>query len=258
MIRHLFHQVETALEEWAHLAAILLSRLVGNAALITPPKATGSRFRHLELVALQEFMALLILVLREAKIKQQLLPFEEAVSQEELNTTASKLNRAYRGLSVAQIMAKGGELRSLEEQVSKAVLSMMQAEDEQEYEQPYLEGLHQMLSQPEFVRSDKVLDILGIFEDRSLLRAVLPRVPAGATVEVIIGGENKEEAMRQCSVVASSYGVPGKVSGAIGVVGPTRMHYARAISTVRYMSSIMSRLTRELYSIENEGEDYVS
>jgi heat-inducible transcriptional repressor len=255
MIYDLFHQVERALEKWAHLAAMLLSRLVGNAALITPPKATDSRFRHLELVALQEFLALLVLVLREARIKQQLLPFEEAVSQDELSTIVNRLNQAYHGLTASQIWAKGAELYSLEEQVTKAVLAVMQAEDEQEYEQPYLDGLRHMLSQPEFVRSDKLLDMLEVFEDKGLLRAVLPRMPASEAVQVIIGGENKEEAMHQCSVVISGYGVPGKVSGAIGVVGPTRMHYARTISTVRYMSSMMSSLTRELYSMEGGNED---
>ena len=66
-------------------------------------------------------------------------------------------------------------------------------------------------------------------------------------IQVIIGSENKEETLRECSVVVSSYGVPGGATGAIGVIGPTRMPYAHAISAVRYLSSVMSELASKLY-----------
>lgn len=63
---------------------------------------------------------------------------------------------------------------------------------------------------------------------------------------MVIGAENTENAMKECSVVLTQYGIPGDVRGALGVVGPTRMQYGRAISAVRYMSSLMSGLVAEL------------
>ena len=53
------------------------------------------------------------------------------------------------------------------------------------------------------------------------------------------------EAMRACSVVVGAYGAPGMASGALAVLGPVRMRYPRAISTVRYMSNVMSELLSE-------------
>jgi len=76
----------------------------------------------------------------------------------------------------------------------------------------------------------------------------LPHTLAEGGVQVIIGAENREDAMRDCSIVVTQYGIPGEVSGALGVLGPTRMQYGRAISAVRYMGSLMSGLVAELHS----------
>jgi heat-inducible transcriptional repressor len=66
-------------------------------------------------------------------------------------------------------------------------------------------------------------------------------------VQVFIGRENKEKAMRDCSVIVTRYGIPGEVGGALGVMGPIRMEYDRAIPTVRFLSKVMSELVGDLY-----------
>jgi heat-inducible transcriptional repressor len=113
-IRHLFHQVETDMEEWVQLAAAILSRVARNLALVTFPKASLSRLRHMELVTIQEFLALLIVVLKEAKLKKQILPLDQATSQEGLSMIANKLNAAFEGMTSWQIAAKRLELSPLE------------------------------------------------------------------------------------------------------------------------------------------------
>ena len=70
---------------------------------------------------------------------------------------------------------------------------------------------------------------------------------------MIIGKENKAEAIQNCSVVISQYGLPDEAIGTIGVVGPTRMPYARTISTVSYLSSVLSQLVAELYGRKPKG-----
>lgn len=251
-IRHQFHQVETDLEEWVQLAAATLARMVQNVALVTFPKATLSRFRRMELVAIQEFLALLIVVLQEAKIKKQMLPLDEALSQEELSAIANKLNAAFEGLSGWQITAKRLELSAMEEQVVQTLVRIMQAEDDQHCDDPYLDGLRHILSQPEFADGASVLRIMEVFEDRSLLKAILPQAMVEAGVQVVIGEENMQEAMRHCSVVLGRYGVLGEATGVVGVVGPTRMRYGQAISIVRYLGQVMSELVAGLHGERTE------
>ncbi len=241
-IRKLFHEVEEEFERWLKLAATIAARLVRNAALVTSPKPRQCRFRHLELVALQEFVALVVLVLSEAILKRQLLSFEESVAQERLTRVANKLNVAYSGLSSSEISTKKLELSSEEEQVTEAVIDIMAVEDELEYEQPYLEGLRLMLGQPEFAHKDRMWSIMELMETKEWLSSAFARQSSDVGVRVVIGEENRDETLRDLSLVFSRYGIPGQVGGTIGVIGPTRMDYRRAISTVGYMSEILSDL----------------
>ena len=64
-------------------------------------------------------------------------------------------------------------------------------------------------------------------------------------VQVLIGGEGTWEELRDCSIVLSRYGAPGLATGAVGVLGPTRMAYGRTISTVRFISGLLSDLVVE-------------
>jgi heat-inducible transcriptional repressor len=250
LISHLFHQVESELGRWLSLAATLVAKLAQNMAVVTMPKLTGCQFKHLELIALQDSLALVVLVLHGAKIKQQLMNFDQIISQPELSAIAGKLNEAYSGLAESQILAKARGLSSIEQQVTDCLLKIMQAEDAQEYEEPYLDGLHFMLNQPEFANSHQMLPLMELVEDRKLLRIIIPKGLGTHGVQVIIGKENKAEVIHNYSVIISRYGLPKEAVGTIGVIGPTRMPYARAISTVDYLSSVLSGLVAELYGRE--------
>jgi heat-inducible transcriptional repressor len=241
-IRELFREVEEEFEQWLKLAATIVARLVRNAALVTFPKPRQCRFKRLELVALQEFAALMVLVLSEAILKRQPLSFEEAVTQERLTAMANKLNAAYSGLTSSEILVKKLKLTREEEQITDVVIDIMAAEDEMEYEQPHLEGLRLMLGQPEFAQKDKMLSIMELMETKEWLSSALAQRSGEVGVQVMIGEENRDEILRDLSLVFSNYGVPGQIGGTIGVIGPTRMDYRRAISTVDYMSEVLSGL----------------
>lgn len=254
LISHLFHQVEKETEKWLSLAATILAQLVQNMAVVTMPKPADCKFKHMELLSLQDSLALVVLVLYGAKVKQKLIYFEQVVSQPELTIITNKLNAAYSGLNSQQIAAEDRELTPTEQQVTAHLLEMMQTEDKQEYEEPYLDGLHFMLNQPEFTHSDRLLTLVNLFEHRTLLKAILPRELSRSAVHVVIGKENQAEAIQDYSVVLSQYGLPEEATGTIGVVGPTRMPYSHTIPTVAYLSSLLSGLVARLYGKEEVGE----
>jgi heat-inducible transcriptional repressor len=247
LISHLFHQVEREMEEWLSLAATLTAQLVQNVAIVAMPKTSHCQFKHLELVALRESLALVVLVLQGARLKQQLLTFDKAIAQSELTKIANKLNKTYTGLSRDKISAKKLKLSPAEKQVTECLLKIMQAEDEHEFEPSRLDGLHFTLNQPEFRQGQRVLNLMELVERRDLLKSVAPEELGSEGVQVIIGKENKAQAIQDCSVVISRYGLPEEAVGIMGVVGPTRMPYARTISTVGYLSSVLNRLVAELY-----------
>jgi heat-inducible transcriptional repressor len=247
LIRHLFHQVEGELEKWLSLAATLTAQLAQNIAVVAMPKPSKLRLKHLEVIALQEELALVIVVLHGARIRQQLITFEQAIAQPELANMTAKLNAAYSDLTQTEIPAKKIGLSPAEQPLYDCLLRMMQAEDEPESERSYLDGLHFVLNQPEFHEAQRVLALMELVERRRLLRTITPEDMSRHGVQVIIGKENKAKAMQNCSVVISQYGLPEEAMGTISVVGPTRMPYARTISTVNYLSLVLSQLIAELY-----------
>ncbi|HEX7364177.1 MAG TPA: heat-inducible transcriptional repressor HrcA [Dehalococcoidia bacterium] len=241
-IRKLFREVEKEFEKWLKLAAVITASLAKNAALVTVPKPRQCRFKHLELVALQESMALMVLVLSEAILKRQLLSFRESITQERLAPVCNKLNAVLSGLTSSEISAMKLDLRAEEAQVIEAVIEMMSAEDDLEYEQPYLEGLRLMLGQPEFAEKNRMLSIMELMETREWLSSAFGRRSDRLGVQIVIGEENRNATLHDLSLVFSPYGIPDRMGGTIGIIGPTRMDYRRAISTVEYISKILSDL----------------
>ena len=246
-IAHLFHQVEAETEQWLSLAATLLAQLVKNVALVTMPKQADCKFKHMELLSMQDTQALVIVVLYGARLKQKLITFDQTVTQPTLTMISAKLNAALSGLTYQQITEKEMELTPVEKQVVDHLVEMMQDEDKQEYEEPYFDGWHFMLNQPEFARSERMSNLMELAEQRGLLRVIVPKRLNRRGVHVVIGKENRAEAIQDYSVVISQYGIPDEATGTIGVVGPTRMAYSHTIPTVDYLSSVLTSLVAGLY-----------
>jgi heat-inducible transcriptional repressor len=244
---HLFHQVERDLEKWLSLAATLLAQQAKNIAVITSPRPSGCRFKHMELLSLQDSLALMVLVLHGARVKEQLITFDETVPQSSLAVISNKFNDEFSGLNREQIMGKESELSPTEEQIKDVLSRMMQDEDEQEYEEPYLDGFHFMLSQPEFTHSDRMCGLMELVERRRLIKTIIPKELENQKVTVTIGRENEDETFHSYSIVTSKYGISNEAAGTVSVLGPTRMPYGHTIPTVNYLSKILSELMSGLY-----------
>lgn len=247
-IRNLFLEATEELDRWLKLAAALMSRLVNSAALVTLPRAKRSKFKHMELVSLHDFMALMVLVLNEATLKQHLLTFEEAMSQDQLTKLANKLNEKFSGLGKIKLESMKKELSSEEKLVLDTIVQIMASEEQIESEEPYLDGLRLMLSQPEFTKQERMLRILELMEARDWFRTMIKRQVEDDKVKVVIGEESGNQELKELSLVFSRYGIPRRIGGTVGVIGPTRMDYGRAISTVGFISEMLSYLLGEVYS----------
>src|SRR3989304_1439005 len=81
-IRHQFHQLRAAQEDWMHLASSILAKVVENAAVVTTPRSAACRIKHIELVSLHDELALLVLVLDQSRLNQQTRSEERRVGKE--------------------------------------------------------------------------------------------------------------------------------------------------------------------------------
>ncbi len=241
-IRHQFHQAAGETAEWARLAAAVLAARLSYVSVVTAPQALRPRLLSLQLVSLHDFVALLVLVLQETQVLQHRLTLDRPLSQDELSDVGARLNSLYAGRTIDEIRAMQIEHLSLEADAVRAALDLMESEEADSLGEAYLEGLRDMLREPEFAEGDRMLALMDLLGRSNLAKAIPLEQAGDEEVTTIIGSEHPQDAMQQCSVVISRYGGPGRLRGTISVVGPTRMHYPRAVSMVRYVSSIMEEL----------------
>jgi heat-inducible transcriptional repressor len=240
-IRRFFHEAEQEPEAWARLAVSILTKKLEGIAIATLPRAQVCRFRYADLVALQDALVLLVLVLQDGEIKKRVFSVAEAVSQDQLTAWTNRINATCHGLSYQQIGRRNLDLSPIEEEIAEVIMQIMESEDRHEHEQFFLDGWRYLVRQTSFVKGKRMLDLVEALEERSVLVSLLQSLRNESGIKVTIGNENEEQALRDCSVILSNYGVEER-RGAIGVIGPTRMPYSTAIPTVDYVSAVMSDL----------------
>lgn len=248
LIRHQFHQARLDMEQWMKLAAAVLAHTTNAASVITLPHEINCRVKHIELIGINEGMALIVLVLQQGLVKQQLIRAASPIpTQEQLNGTAHKLNVYFAGLDRLEIVNRPTELSVWEGHIREVVVEMMQRVDGRSASDLYRDGLLHILRQPDFAEAEAIRQIVEIMEERSLIERIATEISSSRGVQVIIGGEGRWQEISDVSLVMASYGVEGRAAGIMGVVGPMRMSYGRAISAVRFMAGLMSHLLEDVY-----------
>ncbi len=244
-IRHQFHQTERAMEQWFQLAAAVLAHSVSNFAVVTSPHSTETRLRHVQLVPLHELSALCVVVLNEARIRQQVLAFRDPVNEETLLSASNRINQQFGGLTQYELVRLPAAASEVDSVVSRAVLDLMD-EESLALGDVFRDGVREVLSQPEFSRSDRMLDIIDVLEQRTLSSAIPIRQLSQEGISVVIGSENNNESLRECSLVLARYGHAGGPTGVVAVLGPTRMRYSRTIPTVRYLATLLGDMMSQI------------
>ena len=252
-ISHQFFQSRPGVDHWMTLAASVLAHQSQGVSLVTAPHAETAKYKHVELISTQGRQVLMVLVMAGGEVSQQILTLAEPVSQERLSQTASRLNGILAGQSVAAIAALPARADALEQDILSLIIQDLRRAAQSVSGEIYTDGLTNVLSEPEFAELDDARRALKIFEERSTLQDLLARTTINSNVgglQVLVGGEGEWEELRQCSIVLARYGVPGLATGMLGVLGPMRMSYARAIPTVRYVAGLLSELVNDTIGSE--------
>ena len=253
--------LQAGMEQWMRRTAALLARSVRTASIVTPPISQTNSFKHLELISIQGRLALLVLVLNSGSVHQRMLTLAEPVPQNKLGEAAKRVNETCAGLGAQQVRLRSNNLPMLEREVAELTAELIENVDNNRSGFIYRDGLSQVIER--FADEEGAQQAIRILEERTVLNALLSdmldRLPEDADapvdVQVVIAGDGRYEDLNRLSMVLSRYGDPEKMSGAVGVLGPTHINYGRAISTVRYVSNLMTNVLATLY---HDGVDSAS
>jgi heat-inducible transcriptional repressor len=257
MIRHQFGQVELTSEHWFRLAASTLAANTGTAGLATTAKAEAARVRRVDLVTVQDRLALMMVAFREGTMKQTLLSLFMDTDQEQLNRIAGLLNVLAIDRTADEIEAALADLPTGDEAnddmdllrlTGQGLVRTMREFDATLIDDIFSDGLLNVMAAPEFDRTDKVRQVFAALENRAYLGSLVESVARAGSVQIFIGHENRSAEMQDVSLVLAPYGRVGRAVGAVGVLGPTRMPYAQAIASVEFVSDLMSELVEHLYA----------
>lgn len=250
MIRHQFSQVQLTSNEWLRLAASILATSTRSAAVVTQARARHARFGHIQLVDLADQARLVVLVLGDGNVVQRRLDraaVERAmagqpIGQADLDAAAATLNGELAGLSGPQVRRRTAKMPPLAAHVAEVAVQMLEESDSVAVEEVFTDGIVNVLEQPEFAEGAKLRGVLEVLQRSDFLEQLVPILSRKGGVTVIIGHENVNDAMHEVSLVFAPYGTEESALGLLGVLGPTRMPYPRAIPTVRYLATLMNEL----------------
>jgi len=251
-ITHQFYQSRQNIEQWLKLAASVLANQSQAASLVTAPRSEKAIFKHMELIATRGRQVLMVIVFMDGEIRQQFISLAESVPQERLSQIAGRLTGLCSRCNIDQASRLRGQLDALGQDILDILLAEKALVEKSATGEIYLDGMTNVLSEPEFSESDEARQALHILEERSLLESLLVSTVMNTDVggiQVLIGGEGGWDELRQCSVVLARYGDPNSLTGSIGVLGPIRMPYDRTISTVRFVANVLSDLVSDTLAI---------
>lgn len=234
----------TTVEDILQHTCRILSGMTHYLSVATPPAPEATSLHRVYLTPASPRHALLVMLFSTGQVEHRLVELGDGVGPGALERVANYLNAALRGAELEPLARRAlgdtpAELRSERlaiEKVYAAVTELARALSE---DRIFLEGTTHMLREREFHDVARLEQLLAALERRSVLFDVLSRALRGEDVTVVIGAEGPE-LMRDCSVVTSQYRIGDRVGGFIGVVGPTRMRYDRAVGAVRLMARNLS------------------
>jgi heat-inducible transcriptional repressor len=225
------------------------TRLTG--LLLAPPLAQ-TVIARVDLMPLEEDRALAMVTTDAGWITVREIALDPPLAAEEARAIGRELTRGFRDRSVEEIVAMESApadpldaLHTRARGVTEQIVAMLRGRT------LYVSGAINILDHPEFWDIEQTRALLRTFEQKERLADLMTSLSGDAGVRVTIGEENPMDAMRECTLITSTYMYRGQVLGILGVVGPRRLPYPEVMSivneTARQVTEALSRVRQDLY-----------
>jgi heat-inducible transcriptional repressor len=223
-------------------ASRLLSRLSRHVGFVLAPDLSRTSFLRIDLVRLAPLRILVVMVSLAGIVTNKVVDVEEDMTQDALQQCANYLNAHFQGMQLVEIRKRLLDLmrqeKALYDSLLKAVVSVgREAFSAEEGEgNLYLDGTGNILEGVSFEDLDRMRSLFRTFEEKSRLVKILNGCIAGTGVRVVIGHENPHPDLSQMALVATPCPIGGETGWGVGVMGSTRMEYARIMALVDYVA----------------------
>ena len=237
------------IEDALAAASAALSGLSQAAGVVLAPKQE-LRLKQLSLVPLSRERALAVLVGSDGSVENRIVSLDGATTPEALSEVANFINARLSGMTLADAQARLlAEIRDRREALDRAAAELvatgLAAWSEDHARRPVLivRGQSHLIDEAAAADLERVRSLLDELENRQEIARLLEQAREGPGCRIFIGSENRMFALSGSSVIAAPYrGSRGEVVGVVGVIGPTRLNYARVVPMVDFTAKALTRL----------------
>lgn len=244
--------IRREIEEAMRTTSETLSQVTNLLAVVSAPSLNAATIRHVEVLALQPEVAMVVVITSTGGVSKLFATFERPVDPGLLSWAGEYLRERLVGYGLGARMLQQRLVDPGLSEVERGFVARLvpafgelsaDAEDEL-----YVDGTARLFSAGQIEDAAQLQGLVGLLERRVSLLRVLRAAIGERDVYVRIGRENEIPAMRSLALVATGYGLAQRKLGAVSVIGPVRMDYAGAIATVREAAHELSRFIEATYA----------
>ena len=230
----------------------ILSKVSNNLGIVVSPPISRVALQHIQFVKLTDRRILVVLVSHSGFVQNRVICPDEDFSQSELDRSGRFIVEHFKDKTLQEIKAHILQMilqeKALYDKFTQKVI-MLSTQTFSEVPdnvraEIYLEGASNLIKAREFSDINRMRLLFETMEEKSRLANLISQCIQGDTQEVriTIGAENALPGIEDCTLITSPYAVDEKTQGSLGILGPTRMEYARAISVVEYVANLFGRV----------------
>lgn len=243
------------MEQVVRNAAKVISAMTNQPAIALTPQIRRTTLKRIQLIPVSRGIALVVIVTDAARIKQCVMRVPPKIEDDDLDHISKVLTERFCGHGLSDVdvrMAKGlvkefGDYGEFFEALTERLEDVVVQSDGSDV---ILEGATRIFDFPEYRDIESARRFLSLMEMKDILQRLLVSATKKGKTTVRIGDENSDSSLKNLSVVTSTYRVGKRPIGAVGVIGPVRMDYNRAIGVLRQISSSLSDVMTQ-YMSEN-------
>ena len=235
----------------------MVSTIVSYPAYAVAAGKSGITIRRYDLLPVDEESFIAVVMTDDSRVKSQLVHTQLPVDSQQLPALSNLLNTHFTGIHAAEM---GNKLMALASQLSAELFMPLSQTieyasavmDSSQRGQVFTTGQSQLLRQPEFQDINKANDLMSLLTDQ---KDRLPVLDENTNMQILIGPENVNEALKDASVVVASYDIGDNMRGLIGVVGPTRMDYATVAARLSYFAESLTKMFGKNHQLPPKEEN---
>jgi heat-inducible transcriptional repressor len=230
----------------------VLSRVSNHIGIVISPPISRVALQHIQFVKLADGRILVILVSRSGIVQNRIIHCTEDLTQTELEQAGNFIVAHFRDRTLQEIQTLLTQMiqqeRALYDKFIQRVIMLSSSTFSDVIQdldaEIYMDGASKLIKAPEFSDTNRMRALFETIEQKNKLASLISQCIEGDVQEVriAIGTENALPGIEDCTLITSRYQVDQRTHGSLGILGPTRMEYGRAISLVDYVARLFSRV----------------